>query len=158
MEKEEYAIAYNILVSPKSSKNYHFFYDLLPNMEDAYYNEDEDDYLNKEESWAMSKLERAKRQYDMATLILSLADSEETMMKNKNLKLFVWENVLQDWTNGVMFALAENVTQARFLVNKKWHDGCHQECDENTEFFNDDLLREPKVYDDLCGFFVYGGG
>ena len=40
-------------------------------------------------------------------------------MKERTLKLYVWEDVLCDWTCGIMFALAYDVRQARKLIREK---------------------------------------
>lgn len=50
-------------------------------------------------------------------------------------KLFIWDDVLYDYTAGIMFALADTVEDARRLLAV--------ECD----YLNDDILKEPKVYD-----------
>ena len=66
---------------------------------------------------------------------------------SKALKLFVWEEVLTDYTDGVMFALAENVQEARAKIK------------EHTSYVPDnDLEKEPKVYESSVGFAVWGGG
>ncbi len=66
-------------------------------------------------------------------------------MENK-LKLFVWEEVLTDWSDGIMFALAENVEQAREEILKK------------GSVIDVDLAKEPDVYETPIGFAVWGGG
>ena len=63
------------------------------------------------------------------------------------MKLYVWEDVLQDYTSGVMFALANSVEEARALVLA------------HTSYVPEsDLAQEPKVYDAPVGFAVCGGG
>ena len=37
-------------------------------------------------------------------------------MMTKKLKLFVWKNVLSDYTSGIMFALAYDVEEARKAI------------------------------------------
>ena len=64
----------------------------------------------------------------------------------KELKLFVWENVLTDYTEGIMFALAENADEARRLISEKMeYDSC-------------ELKIEPREISEKEGFYVYGGG
>jgi hypothetical protein len=63
------------------------------------------------------------------------------------LKLYVWENVLTDYTDGVMFALAESVEQARGLLLA----GC-------SYLPQQDLMQEPKEYTTPVAFDVWGGG
>ena len=70
------------------------------------------------------------------------------MAKQTKLRLFVWEDVLCDYTCGVMFALAENVEQARKKILE------HEDIYSNPP----ELLDEPKVYDEPVGFAVWGGG
>lgn len=64
------------------------------------------------------------------------------------MKLFVWEDVLIDYTGGVMFALADSVEEARAAILK--------ENDFST--VREDLQQEPKVYETVVGFAVWGGG
>ena len=65
----------------------------------------------------------------------------------KGLKLFVWEDVLVDYTSGVMFALAESVEEARAMLRT-----------ENMISITKDVQQEPKVYTDKFHFALYGGG
>ena len=67
-------------------------------------------------------------------------------MAKKKLKLYVWEGVLEDWTSGIMFALAENADDARKLIADK------------MTYETDDLKIEPEEITDREGFYVYGGG
>lgn len=64
-----------------------------------------------------------------------------------NLKLFVWEGVLTDWSSGIMFALATDVEEARAEILKG--------CDYLPEGC---LAQEPTVYEIPIGFAVWGGG
>lgn len=69
-------------------------------------------------------------------------------MKNK-LKLFVWEDVLCDYTSGMMVAIAGSVEEARATLKK--------EC---SYIPDDDLEEEPTVceLDHPVAFVVWGGG
>ena len=69
------------------------------------------------------------------------------------MKLFVWHDVLCDYTGGVMFALAHNVQEARAVISKKaaFSDGTLRPSVE------EELCAEPSVYDEACGFYLYGG-
>ena len=40
------------------------------------------------------------------------------MAKRKPLRLFVWEEFCPDYTEGIAFAIAENVEQAKWLVRE----------------------------------------
>jgi len=64
------------------------------------------------------------------------------------MKLYVWENVLTDYTSGIMFALANSVEEARGLILAK---GDYPQVFE-------DLDPEPKVYDTPVGYQIWGGG
>lgn len=64
-----------------------------------------------------------------------------------SLKLFVWHDVLTDYTSGVMFALAHDVEEARKLI--------HVNC---SYLIETDLELQPTVYDAPIGFAVWGGG
>lgn len=63
------------------------------------------------------------------------------------LKLYVWSSALTDVSDGVMFALARNVREARKLILA--------ECKlvPLSEF-----KQKPKVYRTPIGFAVWGGG
>lgn len=66
----------------------------------------------------------------------------------KTLKLFVWENVLVDYTPGVMFAYAYDVEHARQLLIQK---------DHVVEVLSD-LAQQPKEITEPEGFTLWGGG
>jgi hypothetical protein len=66
---------------------------------------------------------------------------------NEKLKLFVWEDVLTDYTSGVMFALAPDVETARKLLLEK--------C---SYLPKEDLMKEPSVYTKPFALDVWGGG
>lgn len=70
------------------------------------------------------------------------------MKKTKKLKLYVWEDVLTDWTSGIMFALANSPDQARKVILKK---------SGNSISVAQDLAQEPRVIDEPEGFYVFGG-
>lgn len=71
------------------------------------------------------------------------------MKKTKKLKLYVWEDVLTDWTSGVMFALASSPDEARKVILKK---------SGNSISVAQDLAQKPRVIDEPEGFYVFGGG
>jgi hypothetical protein len=69
-------------------------------------------------------------------------------MPRRKLRLYVWENVLTDYSSGIMFALARDVEEARKVIM-------------TSAPFNsveNELKQEPKVFDEPCGFVVWGGG
>lgn len=67
--------------------------------------------------------------------------------KKQQMQLFVWDNVLCDYTDGLMFALAHSVEEARDLLREEVYD-------------SDDLQQEPTVYDLTTPVYraVWGGG
>jgi hypothetical protein len=66
--------------------------------------------------------------------------------ESRRLKLFVWENVLCDYTAGMACALAKNSEEARKLVAEK------------MGYLNRDIAAEPRIIEEAEGFYVYGGG
>ena len=72
----------------------------------------------------------------------------------KDLKLFVWENVLTDYTSGIAFALAENVEEARKIILDRFKT----EEGYISDTLKADLLDKPKVTDSKEGFYIWGGG
>lgn len=64
------------------------------------------------------------------------------------LKLFVWENVLTDYTDGVMFALAHDIDEARQQIKDSGL----------SESSWDELKSEPRIYEQSIGFHLFGGG
>jgi hypothetical protein len=69
------------------------------------------------------------------------------------MKLFVWENVLTDYTSGMVVAIAKDVDEARRVA-------C--EGDDCLQYHSDDLARDPEVIDlddpKAQAWVVYGGG
>lgn len=67
---------------------------------------------------------------------------------NKELKLYVWEDVLRDYSSGIMFALASSVEEAREMLLAK--------CNYIPE---SDLNKTPKIYqNEKVAFELWGGG
>lgn len=66
----------------------------------------------------------------------------------KKLKLFVWEDVLQDYGSGIMFALAYNKEEAKQLILSKFG------YDSVTG--KSDLEKEPRVIEQPEGFYIWG--
>jgi hypothetical protein len=72
----------------------------------------------------------------------------------KNLKLYVWEDVLCDWTCGIAFALASSEAEARRLINVELGN-------RNSEGVIEDGTSDwgrPKVYTTRVAYAIYGGG
>lgn len=62
-------------------------------------------------------MRRGRKQWAAAYNIASRAERGVTV----TLKLYVWENFCPDYSDGLAFAIAENETEARALVEKE-HD------------------------------------
>ena len=64
------------------------------------------------------------------------------------MKLYLWHNVLTDYTSGMAFAVAASVEEARGLLAG------------TNAYWGDDLAREPEVHELTEPFcdYVYGGG
>ncbi len=69
-------------------------------------------------------------------------------MKEK-MKLFVWENVLSDYTPGLMIAVAPTVNEARKMLRKAIPWVPEGDLEEQPEIVN---MTKPAV------FWVGGGG
>ena len=63
------------------------------------------------------------------------------------LRLYVWDDVLCDWTSGIMFALAHSAEEARTLLRAAY-----------MGLPESDIAREPRVVEEPEGFAVWGGG
>ena len=63
------------------------------------------------------------------------------------MKMFVWENVLTDWTSGLVCVLAENLEQAVELLKEKYPSETPQ-----IDMSQLQVVTEPEA------FLVYGGG
>ena len=69
---------------------------------------------------------------------------------DKELKLYVWEDVLTDYTSGMVCILAKDLEQAKKLFSTKFPDSNYV----LEEFFGKphQVITEPEA------FYVYGGG
>ena len=73
------------------------------------------------------------------------------------MKLYVWEEVLNDWTEGIAFALAGSLEEAKKLIADSYNKNFGWTGDDYKipSFLND---QEPKVYDTPIGYTIWGGG
>lgn len=76
--------------------------------------------------------------------ILEYISKHTSTLKNV-MHLYVWEDVLSDFTSGIMFAYAENADNARLLIEIK------------LGYFPEELSKEPREIKNEEGFFVRGG-
>ena len=79
-----------------------------------------------------------------------------------NLSLFVWqgEGVLQDWSSGMIIALAENVEQARQLVRERFNKERGYPPDHKywNDLMNQGLELEPEILPvESSAFYCQGG-
>lgn len=81
---------------------------------------------------------------------------------SKCLKLYVWKDVLTDYTSGIMFALAESVGQAREIICPGWAETearwRESPSDCRVGCLHTDLRDEPGVHETPVGFTCWGGG
>ena len=68
-------------------------------------------------------------------------------MAKKQLKLYVWEGVLTDYTSGMICILAYDLEQAKELLLKKY-----------PAYYADDFGHPHKEITEPEAFAVYGGG
>ncbi|MEA1999419.1 MAG: hypothetical protein U9N61_08885, partial [Euryarchaeota archaeon] len=68
----------------------------------------------------------------------------------KKLKLYVWEDVLYDYTPGIVFALAASVEQAREIIIQGEYT--------STPVKASDISSKPQVFESPVGFAIMGGG
>ena len=64
-----------------------------------------------------------------------------------NLKLFVWEDVLRDYTAGFAAVLAHNEAEAREIMQRDFPDYIVTQLP----------FTQCKVHSEPIGFYVYGG-
>ncbi len=80
------------------------------------------------------------------------------------LKLFVWEDVLYNWTSGVVFALACDVEEARRAVFQAYEQSIGEHVKNPIllaslrEQVEKDIQKEPLVVAEQGGFLLWGGG
>jgi len=72
----------------------------------------------------------------------------------KNLKLFLWTDVLWDYTNGIAFALATNVEDARKLIISEYEE-THSK--DSARFAAELEAEAPEIIDKQFGFYHFGG-
>lgn len=65
----------------------------------------------------------------------------------KKIKLYVWEDVLCDYTCGMICILAHNLEEARELLEKKY-----------PGYYLDEFGKKYRVITEPEAFAVYGGG
>ncbi len=76
----------------------------------------------------------------------------------KQLKLFIWRDVLSDYTPGIAFAMACDVDEARKkireeIVKEKW-----QHVGKYADSIMEELHFEPEIHDKPFGTYLFGGG
>jgi hypothetical protein len=71
---------------------------------------------------------------------------------NRKWKLYIWNGVLSDYTDGIAFAIARSPEEAKEAL---WDKGWNCSSDWDGVRFQGE---EPKVYDGPYAGFCYGGG
>lgn len=71
---------------------------------------------------------------------------------NEGLKLYIWKDVLTDFTSGAMWCLASSVKEARELLrNRAKREG------DYSDSFEKDLRQQPIVKITASAYYVFGG-
>lgn len=86
---------------------------------------------------------------------MSTAKKKATKRTPKPLTLYVWEDVLIDYTSGIAFALASSVAAARELISPGYESRLGN---VSRILLDTDLDAKPKAYRKPIGFSVSGGG
>ena len=75
-------------------------------------------------------------------------------MKKEKWKLYIWHGVRRDYTDGIAFAVAHNIEEARNAIKniclgeRKWELDCYK----------GELMNEPEIRDIPSGDWISGGG
>lgn len=73
------------------------------------------------------------------------------------LKLYVWENVLCNYSSGIAFALADTVESAREIILKKFENRFEDTFSYRYNIFKKELEEnEPKIHETSIGYFLWG--
>lgn len=73
--------------------------------------------------------------------------------RRRILKMFVWEDIMTDYTPGLACALAYDVDEARKVLVKKAN-----KKQNGSASLEDGLKNEPQIIEAPEGFYVHGGG
>jgi hypothetical protein len=76
--------------------------------------------------------------------------------RKKKLQLYVWEDVLTDYTSGIIFALATSPEKAREIILDT-HGWKENGVVVPKGVVWEELQKEPKVFCTPVGFVIYGG-
>ena len=68
------------------------------------------------------------------------------------IRMYIWRDVLVDYTSGIAVAMAHSVDEARAMILKQaepWE----------VDMLGEDIAKEPdEIYEDPTGVHVWGGG
>ena len=71
------------------------------------------------------------------------------------MKTFVWNNVLTDWTSGMVVVMADSLEEAQEMACNRVYGGLK----DSKEYKNDILWNQPVIYENEKGVeYVWGGG
>lgn len=70
------------------------------------------------------------------------------------MKLYVWTEVLSDYTDGIMFALADSPEHAKSVIVDQAKQEYGRYIDEIARELD---AKEPQAFDQPIGFIVFGG-
>lgn len=91
---------------------------------------------------------------------LKLTDRGRKLLqpKTQDLQLFVWEEVLVDYTEGIMFALASSVDEARALILDRYEPNWRKTNQGYPKGMIQKELEKPySVHTAPVGFILHGG-
>ncbi len=83
------------------------------------------------------------------TLTVDLGDFNIEV--EKTLKLYIWKDVLCDYTSGIIFAMAYTLAQARKVVVDCADDWARESVAGAV------IKSDPEIHESPYGFFIYGG-
>lgn len=77
-------------------------------------------------------------------------------MKKEKYKLFIWHAIRTDYTDGIGFAVARNVEEARNAIKEVCLKNKGREWE--WESYRGELMKDPEVREIPSGDWISGGG
>lgn len=79
----------------------------------------------------------------------------------KDYNLYVWEDALSDWTEGIIFAYATSVEEARKIIKETGNKKAAKYGDGYSlkDFLSEEKLNaEPKIIKTKTAYLIFGSG
>lgn len=78
------------------------------------------------------------------------------------MKLYIFSNILVDWTSGMAVAIANNKEEAIEILSDETKSKAIFKSGLKSDYipkecFNDSVHCEERELNETCGYFVYGG-